>query len=94
MLTKKADRPLELTWLGTESGEDGCPSAFRTSHGTYVVQGWKVTDPTALAELHRRGFPDHETAVEIPADLLRHLPGHHQSTSTHHQSTRHQSSHH
>lgn len=39
--------PLVLTWLGTESGEDGCPTAFATDRGTYVVQGWKVTDPTA-----------------------------------------------
>jgi hypothetical protein len=66
--------PVELTWLGTESGEDGCPTAFATNHGTYVVQGWKVTDPTALAEMRRRGLPDHETAVEIPAALLKHLP--------------------
>lgn len=69
-----SDHGLVLTWLGTESGEDGCPSAFATGRGTFVVQGWKVTDPTALAELHRRGMPVHETAVEIPAALLRHLP--------------------
>lgn len=68
--------PLELTWLGTdpESGEDGSPRAFATNRGTYVIQGLKVTDPTALAELRRRGLPDHEDAVEIPAALLQFLP--------------------
>lgn len=68
--------PLELTWLGTdpESGEDGSPRVFSTSRGTFVIQGLKVTDATALTELRRRGMPDHEDAVEIPASLLQFLP--------------------
>jgi hypothetical protein len=37
------------------------------------VQGWKVADEEALAELRRRGLPDHETAVEIPAALVQHF---------------------
>jgi hypothetical protein len=65
---------MKLTHLGTESGETGCPSLFATDRGTYVVQGWKVTDPDTLTELRRRGLPDHETAVEIPAALLTHAP--------------------
>ncbi|GAA4013059.1 hypothetical protein GCM10022247_39600 [Allokutzneria multivorans] len=65
---------MKLTHLGTESGSSGCPAAFATDRGTFVIQGWRVTDEDALAELHRRGFPDHETAVEIPAALLKHLP--------------------
>jgi hypothetical protein len=77
MRMERLNGALELTWLGTVSGEDGCPSVFATNQGTYVVQGWRVTDPAALAELGRRGLPDHETAVEIPAELLRHLPSHH-----------------
>lgn len=70
-----ADDDLQLTWLGTESGEDGCPSVFATNRGTYVIQGWRVAGSDALAALRERGLPDHETAVEIPAELLRHLPG-------------------
>jgi hypothetical protein len=66
--------PVKLTHIATESGKTGCPSVFATDKGTYVVQGWKVTDPEALAALHERGFPTHETAVEIPADLARHFP--------------------
>jgi hypothetical protein len=65
---------VKLTYLGTESGKSGCPSVFATDHGTYVVQGWKVTDPEARAALAERGLPDHEDAVEIPAALLRHFP--------------------
>lgn len=47
---------------------------FATDKGTYVVQGWKIADEAALAELRKRGLPDHETAVEIPAALFRHFP--------------------
>ncbi|MFD9887980.1 hypothetical protein ACFWY9_01460 [Amycolatopsis sp. NPDC059027] len=68
------EAPMQLTHLGTSSGETGCPSAFATDRGTYVIQGWKVTDPGALAELRRLGLPDHEAAVEIPAELLPYLP--------------------
>lgn len=70
------DKPLVLTHLGTDpaSGEDGSPRAFATNRGTFVIQGLKITDPTALAELRRRGMPDHEDAVEIPASILQFLP--------------------
>jgi hypothetical protein len=65
---------MKLIHLGTESGKTGCPSVFATDRGTLVVQGWKITDSEALAELRRRGLPDHETAIEIPAALVRHFP--------------------
>lgn len=64
---------MKLTHLATESAKTGCPSLFATDKGTYVVQGWKIADEEALAELHRRGLPDHETAVEIPAALVEHF---------------------
>ncbi|MGH3950990.1 MAG: hypothetical protein ACRDSE_18055 [Pseudonocardiaceae bacterium] len=64
---------MKLTHIATESGKTGCPSAFKTDRGTYVVQGWKITDSEALAELQRRGLPDHETAVEVPATLMAHF---------------------
>lgn len=65
---------MELTHLATESGKTGCPSLYATDRGTFVVQGWVVTDPDALAELHRRGLPEHETVIEIPAALAQHFP--------------------
>jgi hypothetical protein len=66
---------VEITFLGTTSQGGHCPSAFETDRGTFVVQGYKVTDPRALAELRRRGLPDHETAVEIPKTLLSYFSG-------------------
>lgn len=62
---------MKLTHLGTTSGGGGCPELYATDRGTYVVQGAKIIDPEALAQLTERGLPDHETAVEIPAALLR-----------------------
>jgi hypothetical protein len=53
--------------------DDGtCPTLYATDRGTYVVQGTIVTDPDALATLN---LPTHETAVEVPADLLDSLKG-------------------
>ncbi|MBC8090793.1 MAG: hypothetical protein H7Y15_02410 [Pseudonocardia sp.] len=67
---------MELTFLGKDpsSGNNECPSFYATDRGTYVVQGWRVTDPEALAALRERGMPGHETAVEIPAALFRFAP--------------------
>jgi len=65
------EEPLALEFLGTTSGGGNCPNAYRTNRGTYVVQGYRITDENALRQLHERGMPDTETAVEIPAGLLR-----------------------
>lgn len=62
---------MKLTHLGTESGDTGCPTVYATDRGTFVVQGWRLTDTEALVAM---AIPDHETAVEIPAELLRHFP--------------------
>jgi hypothetical protein len=47
-----------------------CPALFRTDRGTYVVQGAIVTDPDVVAAMD---LPAHETAVEVPAELLASL---------------------
>jgi hypothetical protein len=65
---------MELTFLGTTSNHGSCPNLYATDRGTYVVQGYKITDPDALKTLHDRGMPDTETAVEIPAALLNFAP--------------------
>lgn len=65
---------MKLTFLGTTSNSGSCPNLYETDRGTYVVQGSKITDPEALAVLHERGFPEHETAVEIPRGLLSFAP--------------------
>jgi hypothetical protein len=35
----------------------------------FIAQGWKVTDPEALADIGL--VPDHETLIEIPEDVLK-----------------------
>jgi len=61
---------MELTFLGSSSVTGDCPSLYATDRGTYIVQGLRL-DPEVLASLT---MPDRETAVEIPAALLRFLP--------------------
>lgn len=70
----KLNEPLgELTFLGKDADSVGgnCPSVFKTGRNSYVVQGWKIKDPQALAQLKAAGMPDWEDAVEIPENLAR-----------------------
>lgn len=62
---------MKLTLLGCDSKVGDCPTLYATDRGTIVVQGWRLADPEALAMMD---IPDHETAVEIPAALLRYAP--------------------
>lgn len=51
---------------------DNSPTLFatdRSDHVTYIAQGWKVTDPQALADIGE--VPDHETLIEIPEAVLK-----------------------
>ncbi|MER5467207.1 DUF6879 family protein [Streptomyces sp. NPDC002685] len=54
--------------VGTNSGNDGCPTLY-TEPGTdtYVVQGDPVTDPSDLAQLDLAAG---EAAVTVPRELL------------------------
>jgi hypothetical protein len=58
---------VKLTFLYSNSYTGTCPTVYATDRGTLVVQGTRVTDPEALATM---GLPAHETAVEVPFDLL------------------------
>ncbi|WP_017569821.1 hypothetical protein [Nocardiopsis halotolerans] len=60
---------MRLEFLGTDSRDGDCPTLYRTDRGTIVVQGYRVTDPEALADL--RDLAENETVVEIPEKLLR-----------------------
>jgi hypothetical protein len=64
---------MTITFVGSTSGNGGCPTLYRTDYGTLIVQGTTVTDPAALAaiDLHSAGIPDHHSVVEVPAELLR-----------------------
>jgi hypothetical protein len=55
-----------------ESQVENSPTLFatdRTDRVTYIAQGWRVTDPAALADIGL--VPEHEALIEIPEDVLR-----------------------
>lgn len=61
---------MEIRFLGKETDHGDSPTLYATDRGTYLVQGWKVTDPEILAQLD---VPDGKTVVEIYARLMNHL---------------------
>jgi hypothetical protein len=53
------------------------PTIYRTDRAdrtTLLVQGWRVTDPQALADIG--GVPEHEEVVEVPIEVLRYAARH------------------
>ncbi|MGH3778302.1 MAG: hypothetical protein ACRDRR_21605 [Pseudonocardiaceae bacterium] len=60
---------MELTFVAKDpdSEPSGSPTLYRTDRRSWVVQGWVVTDPDALAAMD---IPEGETCVEIPARLI------------------------
>ncbi len=63
---------MRLRFIGTDSQYGGCPTVYATDRDTYVVQGWTVTDPDALADL--RDVLPGESFVEIPKELVKYFP--------------------
>lgn len=61
---------MRLTFIGKDpdSNPTGSPTVYRTDRQTWVVQGWDVTGPDALAQMD---IPVGETAVEIPDRMLQ-----------------------
>lgn len=57
-----------LSKVGTNSGNNGCPTLYETEGGAYVVQGDRVTDPAELAQLDN--LTADEGAVTVPRELL------------------------
>ena len=51
-----------------QSVPDNSPTLYKTDRGSWVVQGWVVNDPEALAALN---VPDGETVVEIPDRMIQ-----------------------
>ena len=69
---------MRATFLGKDpnSVEGESPTLFatdRTDRKTFIVQGWIVKDPQALAEIG--DIPEGEAIIEIPADILRFVEG-------------------
>ncbi len=61
---------MHLTFIAKdpESNPTGSPTLYRTDRGTWVVQGWDLTDPGALAQMD---IPAGESAVEIPDRMIQ-----------------------
>jgi hypothetical protein len=61
---------VRLTFIGKDpaSNPAGSPTVYRTDRGSWVVQGWAVTDPEALAQMD---IPAGETVVEIPDRMIQ-----------------------
>jgi len=60
---------MELTFIAKDPNSEpsGSPTLYRTDRGSWVVQGWVVTDPAALAAMD---IPTGESCVEIPDRLV------------------------
>jgi hypothetical protein len=60
---------MELTLVASDpaSNPRNSPTLYKTDRGSWVVQGWVVTDPDALAQLN---LPEGETVVEIPDRMI------------------------
>jgi len=60
---------MQLTLIGVDpaSNPTGSPTVYRTDRDSWVVQGWVVTDPEAVAMMK---VPEGEAAVEIPDRML------------------------
>jgi hypothetical protein len=61
---------MELRFLGRETTGGQSPTLYATDQGSYVVQGWIVTDADILAMLD---LAEDETLVEVYARLMTHL---------------------
>lgn len=64
---------MALVFLGKDPGSPHGDSPTIYDNGdSYVVQGWRIIDPTVLAELGE--LPPHETVVEIPKRMMQFFP--------------------
>ncbi len=61
---------LEFIGKDPESNPTNSPTVYRTERGSWIIQGFVVDDPEALATLN---LPEGETAVEIPDRMLQFL---------------------
>lgn len=61
---------MRVTLMGKdpESNPTGSPTVYLTDRGSWLVQGWEVTDRDALAVME---IPAGETVVEIPDRMLQ-----------------------
>lgn len=61
---------MRLTFIGKDpdSNPTGSPTVYQTDQASWVVQGWVVTDPAALAQMN---IPNGGACVEIPDRMVQ-----------------------
>jgi hypothetical protein len=59
---------LTLVARDPESIPDNSPTLYRTEEGDWIIQGFVVDDPAALAQMN---IPAGETCVRIPTRMIR-----------------------
>jgi hypothetical protein len=64
---------MSLRFIGVDpdSPNNGSPTVWLDeADGSIVIQGWKITDASSLAEITAaRPIPDHETVIRVPARM-------------------------
>ena len=65
---------MRLTFVGKDpqSNPTGSPTIYRTDRGSWLVQGWVVSDAEAVA---RMDIPEGESVVEIPDRMIQFFRG-------------------
>ena len=61
---------IQLQLIAKSCASGGCPTIYKSDHGTLIIQGYAVSAAQAGLEL-----PDGELLVEIPVDLLTAVAG-------------------
>jgi hypothetical protein len=64
---------MALRFIGgdPDSPVDGSPTVWIDEEdGSFVLQGWKITDDATLSQVKARGpIPEHETVLRLPARM-------------------------
>lgn len=64
---------MALRFIGKDpdSPNNGSPTVWLDEDdGSIVIQGWRITDESTLAEITaEKAIPDHETVVRLPARM-------------------------
>jgi len=62
---------LRFIGVDPDTPNNGSPTVWVDDEdGSIVVQGWRITDRTALAQIRATGpIPDHETVLRLPARM-------------------------
>lgn len=62
---------LRFVGVDPDTPNNGSPTVWRDEEdGSIVIQGWKIIDEDAMAQIRATGpIPDHETVLRLPARM-------------------------